>query len=53
MNQLCRGFISRLKYDFQIVTIYLIVAEWRIYAEVNSPTLFQIMTCRLDDPEPL
>ena len=33
--------------------LYLIEAEWRIYALVNLPSLVQIMACRLAGAKPL
>ena len=35
------------------IWVYLIEAEWRIYASVNLTSLVQIMACRLFGAKPL
>ena len=42
----------RIMYD-HAPFVWLIEAEWRIYASVNEPALDQIMACRLFGAHPL
>ena len=37
----------------ECISFSLVEAEWRIYASVKWPSLFQIMACRLVDAKPL
>ena len=37
----------------RFATIYLIEADWRIYASVKLPSLVQIMACGLNGAKPL